>query len=149
MVDDGVRQTAEACGFEGTPHGRRRQRDRSEAALFEAVATDPLPPTVFTGKRVLDAGCGRGRSREVAAHLGAATVVGCDLHDGVSAAHRLTAPLGTVPLARATLVAPPLRRGRVEAILSIGVVHQTGDAHRAIRGLVAVRRPGGPLCIQV
>ena len=149
MLDEAVRKTAEAFGFEWTTHGRLRQLYRSEAALFEEFATYHLPPTFFTGKRVLDAGCGMGRYSYVAAHLGAATVVGFDLHDGVHAAHRLTAPLGPVKLVRANLFAPPFRRGSFDAIMSIGVVHHTGDAHRAIRGLVELLRPGGQLFIQV
>jgi 2-polyprenyl-3-methyl-5-hydroxy-6-metoxy-1,4-benzoquinol methylase len=149
MVDEGVRKTAEACGFEWTTHGCLRQLYRSEAARFEECATYHLPPTFFTGKRVLDAGCGMGRYSYVAAHLGAATVVGFDLHAGVYPAHRLTAPLGPVQLARANIWEPPFRRGSFDAIMSIGVVHHTGDAHRAIRVLVALLRPGGQLFIQV
>jgi SAM-dependent methyltransferase len=90
-----------------------------------------------------------GRYSYVAAQLGAAAVVGFDLHDGVSAAHRLTAPLGTVKLVRANIFAPPFRRGSFDSVMSIGVVHHTGDAHRAIRALVELLRPGGQLFIQV
>ena len=144
-----VRKTAEAFGFEWTTHGRLQQLYRSEAALFEEFAGYRLPPTFFTGKRVLDAGCGMGRYSYVAAQLGAATVVGFDLHDGVSAAQRLTAPLGTVNVLRANIFAPPFQRGSFDAIISIGVVHHTGDAHQAIRALVELLRPGGQLFIQV
>ena len=144
-----VRKTAKAFGFEWTTHGRLRQLYRSEAALFEEFANYRLPPTFFTGKRVLDAGCGMGRYSYVAAQLGAATVVGFDLHDGVSAAHRLTAPLNQVKVLRASIFAPPFQQGSFDAIMSIGVVHHTGDAHRAIRELVGLLRPGGQLFIQV
>ena len=50
MVDEGVRQTAEALGFEWTTHGRLRQLYRSEAALFEEFANYHLPPTFSTRK---------------------------------------------------------------------------------------------------
>ena len=70
-MDEGVRHTAEAFGFEWTTHGRLWQLYRSEAALFEEFATYRLLPTFFTGKWVLDAGCGMGRYSYVAAHLGA------------------------------------------------------------------------------
>src|SRR5688572_29610739 len=149
MLDEGVRKTAEAFGFEWTTHDSLQRLYRSEAALFEEFANYHLPPTFFTGKRVLDAGCGMGRYSYVAAHLGAATVVGFDLHDGVQAAHRLTAPLGTVKLVRANIFAPPFRRRSFDVIMSIGVVHHTGDAHQAIRALVELLRPGGQLFIQV
>ncbi len=144
-----VRKTAEAFGFEWTTHGRLRQLYRSEAALFEEFANYRLPPTFFTGKRVLDAGCGMGRYSYVAAQLGAATVVGFDLHDGVAAAQRLTAPLAPVKVLRANIFAPPFHPGSFDAIMSIGVVHHTGDAHQAIRALVELLRPGGQLFIQV
>jgi 2-polyprenyl-3-methyl-5-hydroxy-6-metoxy-1,4-benzoquinol methylase len=42
-----------------------------------------------------------------------------------------------------------LRRGSFDSIMSIGVVHHTGDAHRAIRTLVELLQPGGQLFIQV
>jgi 2-polyprenyl-3-methyl-5-hydroxy-6-metoxy-1,4-benzoquinol methylase len=149
MDGRGMRKTAEAFGFEWTTHGRLRRLYRSEAALLEEFANYRLPPTFFTGKRVLDAGCGMGRYSYVAAHLGAATVVGFDLHDGVYAAQRLTAPLGRVKVVRANIFAPPFHRGSFDAIMSIGVVHHTGDAHQAIHTLVELLRPGGQLFIQV
>jgi SAM-dependent methyltransferase len=144
-----VRKTAEAFGFEWTTHDSLRQLYRPETALFEEFANYHLPPTFFTGKRVLDVGCGMGRYSYVAAQLGAATVVGFDRHDGVYAAHRLTAPLGTVKLVRANIFEPPFRRGSFDSIMSIGAVHHTGDAHRAICALVELLRPGGQLFIQV
>jgi 2-polyprenyl-3-methyl-5-hydroxy-6-metoxy-1,4-benzoquinol methylase len=144
-----VRKTAKAFGFEWTTHGRLQHLYRSEAALFEEFAHYRLPPTFFTGKRVLDAGCGMGRYSYVAAQLGATTVVGFDLHDGVQAAQRLTAPLGPVRVLRANIFAPPFRQGSFDAIMSIGVVHHTGDAHQAIRALTELLRPGGQLFLQV
>jgi 2-polyprenyl-3-methyl-5-hydroxy-6-metoxy-1,4-benzoquinol methylase len=144
-----VRKTAKAFGFEWTTHGRLQHLYRSEAALFEEFASYRLPPTFFTGKRVLDAGCGMGRYSYVAAQLGAATVVGFDLHEGVHAAHRLTAPLGPVRLVRANIFALPFHRRSFDAIMSIGVVHHTGDAHQAIRALTELLRPGGQLFLQV
>jgi 2-polyprenyl-3-methyl-5-hydroxy-6-metoxy-1,4-benzoquinol methylase len=144
-----VRKTAKAFGFEWTTHGHLQQLYRSEEALFEEFANYRLPPTFFTGKRVLDAGCGMGRYSYVAAQLGATTVVGFDLHDGVHAAHRLTAPLGPVRVLRANIFALPFQRGSFDAIMSIGVVHHTGDAHQAIRALTELLRPGGQLFLQV
>jgi SAM-dependent methyltransferase len=144
-----VRKTAEAFGFEWTTHGHLQQLYRSEAALYEEFANYRLPPTFFTGKRVLDAGCGMGRCSYVAAHLGAATVIGFDLHDGVQAAQRLTAPLGPVRVLCANIFALLFHQGNFDASMSIGVVRHTGDAHQAIRALVELLRPGGQLFIQV
>lgn len=143
------RGTAEAFGLEWTTHGDLRWLYASEADLWREFETFRIPPELFQGKRVLDAGCGMGRWSYAAAKSGARHVVGFDLHDGVHAARRLTQGVGRVSLLKANIFALPFRENSFDSAISIGVLHHTGDTHRAIRALLPMVRPGGSLFVQV
>jgi len=144
-----VRETAKSFGLEWTRHGDLRRLYASEAKLFEEFAGYRIPQEVFVGKRVLDAGCGMGRYSYVLARLGARPVVGMDLHNGVHMAAQLTRSLGTVRLVKGSLFAIPFRPESFDAVVSIGVLHHTGDTLRAFRNLLALVRPGGAVFVQV
>ncbi len=144
-----VRETARAFGLEWTTHGTLGRLYASEADLWREFETFRIPPELLQGMRVLDAGCGMGRWSYAAARLGARHVVGFDLHDGVHAARRLTRGVGRVSLLKANLFALPFRRESFDSIISIGVLHHTGDTNRAIRELCTLLRPGGRLFLQL
>jgi 2-polyprenyl-3-methyl-5-hydroxy-6-metoxy-1,4-benzoquinol methylase len=144
-----ARGTAEAFGLEWTTHGELRRLYASEADLWKEFETFRISPELFQGKRVLDAGCGMGRWSYAAAKSGARHVVGFDLHDGVHAAGRLTEGVGRVSLLKANIFALPFQEESFDSVISIGVLHHTGDTHRAIRALLPMLRPGGSLFIQV
>ena len=144
-----VRATAKSFGLEWTRHGDLARLYASEDKLFEEFATYRIPSEVYYGKRVLDAGCGMGRYSYVLARLGARKVVGMDLHDGVHMAERLTRPLGTVGLVKGSLFAMPFRPEQFDAVVSIGVLHHTGDTFKALRNLLPLVRPGGAVFVQV
>lgn len=145
----GVRATAEAFGFEWTTHADLRHLYPSPGRLRDEFATFMIPPDFFTGKRVLDAGCGMGRFSLMAAEQGARDVVGMDLHDGVYAARQLTASTGSVRLVKGSIFDPPFPLESFDSVMSIGVIHHTGDTRRAFDRLAALVRPGGRLFIQV
>ncbi len=144
-----ARATAEAFGLEWTTHGALRRLYASEADLWREFDTFRIPLEMFQGKRVLDAGCGMGRWSYAAAKSGACHVVGFDLHDGVYAARRLTQDAGRVSVLKANIFALPFPEEAFDSIISIGVLHHTGDTHRAIRELVTLLKPGGGLFIQL
>jgi 2-polyprenyl-3-methyl-5-hydroxy-6-metoxy-1,4-benzoquinol methylase len=144
-----TRDTAEAFGLEWTAHGELRRLYASEADLWREFETFRIPPEIFQGKRVLDAGCGMGRWSYAAAKSGARHVVAFDLHDGVYAANRLTRDAGRVSVLKANIFALPFRDASFDSILSIGVLHHTGDTYRAIRTLLSLLRPGGWLFLQL
>lgn len=144
-----ARATAESFGLEWTTHGSLCRLYASEADLWREFETFRIPPDLFQGKRVLDAGCGMGRWSYAAAKSGARHVVGFDLHGGVHAARRLTQGVGRVSLLKANIFALPFRDASFDSIMSIGVLHHTGDTHRAIRALLPLLRPGGWLFVQL
>jgi SAM-dependent methyltransferase len=144
-----TRATAESFGLEWTTHGGLGRLYASEVDLWREFEAFRIPPDLFEGKRVLDAGCGMGRWSYAAARSGAWHVVGFDLHDGVYAARRLTQGAGHVSVLKANIFALPFRDGSFDSIISIGVLHHTGDTYRAIRALLPLLRPGGCLFAQL
>jgi SAM-dependent methyltransferase len=90
-----------------------------------------------------------GRWSYVVAKSGTRYVVGFDLHDGVRAAQALTRETGRVSFLKANVFALPFRPASFDSIISIGVLHHTGDTIGAIRGLLPLLRPGGHLFIQL
>lgn len=144
-----TRATAESFGLEWTTHGELSRLYASETDLWQEFETFRIPPDLLQGKCVLDAGCGMGRWSYVAAKAGARHVVGFDLHDGVYAARRFTQGAGRISLLKASIFRVPFRDQVFDSIMSIGVLHHTGDMHRALRVLFPLLRPGGRLFLQV
>ncbi len=144
-----TRGTAESFGLEWTTHGSLTRLYAAEADLWREFETFRIPPDMLQGGRILDAGCGMGRWSYAAAKSGARKVVGFDLHDGVHAARALTRDTGRVDLVKADVFALPFRPGAFDGIVSIGVLHHTGDTYGAIRALLPLLRPGGRIFIQL
>ncbi len=144
-----TKATAEAFGLEWTTHGRLDLLYASEADLWREFNTFRIPPELFQGKRVLDAGCGMGRWSYTAAKSGARHVVGFDLHDGVLAAKTLAQGVGHANFLKASIFALPFREESFDSVVSVGVLDHTGDAHGAIRALLPALRPGGWLFVQL
>ena len=144
-----TRATAESFGLEWTTHGELAWLYASEADLWREFETFRIPPDVFQGKRVLDAGCGMGRWSYAAVKSGARHVVGFDLHDGVQAAKALAHGVGRADFLKASILALPFQEESFDSVVSIGVLHHTGDTHGAIRALFPVLRPGGWLFVQL
>src|SRR5919197_163165 len=69
------RQTASAFGWQWQHFSE--MHDEFEAQFLDWL--DPITPEFFSGKRVLDAGCGTGRHSYFAASYGAAEVMALDL----------------------------------------------------------------------
>jgi 2-polyprenyl-3-methyl-5-hydroxy-6-metoxy-1,4-benzoquinol methylase len=143
------RETAESFGLEWTAHGTLARLYASETDLWSEFETFRIPSGMLEGRRVLDAGCGMGRWSYVVAKSGARYVVGFDLHDGVHAARALTRETCRVSLLKANVFALPFRPASFDSIISIGVLHHTGDTIGAIRGLLPLLRPGGHLFIHL
>ncbi len=141
--------TAESFGLEWTRHGDLSRLYATEADLWQEFETFRIPPEILRGKRVLDAGCGMGRWSYAAARSGASHVVGFDLHDGVRAARRLVEGAGRVSLLKANIFATPFQSESFDTVISIGVLHHTGDTYAAIRALLPLVRLGGHLFVQL
>lgn len=101
---------------------------------------EPLKPSFFKGKLVLDAGCGFGRHTYYAAKYGA-QVVGFDLSDAVDAAYRNCGKMGNVHIVQGDIYHIPFRK-EFGFIMSIGVLHHLPDPRAGYMNLVRLARPG-------
>jgi SAM-dependent methyltransferase len=100
------------------------------------------------GKRLLDAGCGRGLLTVVLSdHAG--EVVGMDLSDGVRVAAARTRGKAGVSILRGDILNPPLAAESFDGIFSMGVLHHTPDCKAAFLSLARLLRPGGVIGIWV
>jgi 2-polyprenyl-3-methyl-5-hydroxy-6-metoxy-1,4-benzoquinol methylase len=144
-----TRATAESFGLEWTTHSELAWLYASESDLWREFESFRIPPHILQGKRVLDAGCGMGRWSYAAAKSGARHVVGFDLHDGVLGAKTLAQGAGHATFLKASIFALPFRGESFDSVVSIGVLHHTGDTYGAIRALLPVLRPGGWLFLQL
>ena len=85
----------------------------------------PMEPSEFSGKLVLDAGCGYGRYALYAQRFGA-RVVGMDFSEAVWAAREAVRGQG-ISLVQGDLLRPPFRRGSFDLVMSLGVLHHLPD----------------------
>jgi SAM-dependent methyltransferase/uncharacterized protein YbaR (Trm112 family) len=100
----------------------------------------------FTGKRVLDAGCGNGRFAYYAGKY-AREVWAIDLGPAVEVARTNTASLKNVHVTQADLHHPPFPLESFDFIYSIGVLHHLPDPEAAFQNLLRYLKPGGVIQI--
>lgn len=102
----------------------------------------PVKPEFFSGKVVLEGGCGKGRHTELAARWGAKEVVGVDLSGAVETAFAATRALDNAHIIQADLYHLPLRR-LFDYAFSVGVLHHLPDPRAGFHSLTAKVKPGG------
>jgi SAM-dependent methyltransferase len=131
--------TAERFGYEWTRFAEIRPEYREQFLGWIA----PVGPEAFSGRRVVDGGCGKGRHLRLAAEFGADDVIGMDLGPAVEAAARNTEGLEAVHVVQGDLTRPPLKRGVADLVYSIGVLHHLPEPVDGFRALASLLRPGG------
>lgn len=131
--------TAQRFGYEWTRFSEIRPE--YEEQMLGWIA--PVGREAFVGRRVLDAGCGKGRHLRLAAAFGATDVIGIDLGPAVDTAAENTADLNNVHVVQGDLTRPPLRAGSMDLIYSIGVLHHLGKPEAGFRALVPLLVAGG------
>jgi SAM-dependent methyltransferase len=99
---------------------------------------------LVAGASVLEAGCGEGYGAGMLAEV-ATGVLALDL-DAVTAAHVARRYPGA-GVARANLVALPVRDGSVDAVVSLQVIEHLWEQERFLRECFRVLRPGGALVV--
>jgi SAM-dependent methyltransferase len=144
-------RTIQHFGFEWIEYARHGWDDpvyniQHEEKVFRHKSL--LKPEDIYGKFVLDAGCGNGRYTYWVAKYGG-QVIGVDIGTGVESANQNTADLSNVQIIQGDIFNLPFENGCFDIIFSIGVLHHTGDARRAVMSLADKLKPGGSLTVHV
>jgi SAM-dependent methyltransferase len=140
-------RTADAFGWQWLEFDDfHRDPATYDAQFLDWVA--PLAPPFFSGKTVLDAGCGMGRFSAAVAHLGAERVIGVDLSESVESARQFTRNLPNVALVQADIYRLPFK-APFDFAFSIGVIHHLPDPEAGVRELARHVKPGGTLSVWV
>jgi uncharacterized protein YbaR (Trm112 family) len=125
------RATAAAFGYEWTHFSEIE--DTYEKEFLDWI--HPVGTDFFSGKLVLDGGCGKGRHVTLSAAFGAADVIGIDVSDAVDAAFANTRHLPNAHIVQADIYHVPLRPIFGYAY-SIGVLHHLPDPKAGFFSLV-------------
>lgn len=116
-------------------------------ANFRSYLEPLVNPSDFSGKLVLDAGCGFGRHAYYAAKYGA-EVVAMDLSEAVEAARANTAHHPRVHVVQGDIYHPPLKAG-FDLIYCIGVMQHLPDPQAGFRRLAGLLHEGGAFFVWV
>ena len=103
----------------------------------------------FSGKRVLDVGCGMGRNPHWFADAGATSVLGVDVDDqSLEAARRNLQSNPRVRIERCSVYElDPAVQGTFDRVTCIGVLHHLAEPERALQRMWKCVAPGGDLVL--
>ncbi|KAA0205822.1 class I SAM-dependent methyltransferase [Candidatus Uhrbacteria bacterium] len=104
---------------------------------------EPVKPEFFSGKTVLDLGCGKGRHILQSKKFGAKEVIGVDMSHAVDAAFANVGRQEGVHIIQGDIYHLPLKPASFDYGYSIGVLHHTPDPRGAFLHLVETVKPGG------
>lgn len=151
-ITDGIPRMMTPGSEAGVATGHKWTQFQRAVPEFEKNFLDiasPLTPGDFTGKLVLDAGCGFGRHALFAARYGAEVVAIDNSADAVASCKENVGGNVRAHVIQGDVERPPLRRGAFELVFSYGVLHHVRDAQAAFRTLGELVAPGGRLSIWV
>lgn len=117
----------------------------SHGHLFGRFA---LPRDFFSGKEVVDVGCGNGRIGRLIAPL-CASYAGVDLSEALYAFPKYTRRPAKFTLVRASATDLPLQDACADATLCWGVLHHVDEPVVALSELARITRPGGVILLYV
>lgn len=123
-----------------------REFDEFLEPLYERLAANSIPKSVFADARCLDAGCGGGRGSVLMAECGASEVVGVDLSErNVETCRERTRRRGLEQcrFLQGSLLDVPFGDATFDVVWCNGVLHHTEDPDCALVELARVLRPGG------
>jgi len=141
-IERKVEQTKKRFGKQWNTY--RVQRPEEDRAYFQSKTGFNLAE--FSGKTILDAGCGSGRYCRIAGDAGA-IVMGVDLSSAVETAGSTVSHLPNVHVVQADIFRLPFAPRYFDLIYSIGVLHHTPDTKRALASLVPLLADSGQIAI--
>lgn len=100
-------------------------------------------------RRILDAGTGPGLCAARCAKLSDARVIGMDLSDSVTAAHRRYAEYGNLDYVQGDILNPPFPPQTFDLVVADQVLHHTPDCVGAFASMAGLVAPGGQLAVYV
>jgi len=151
-VRDGIPRMMRAEAAEGPSSAHRWTTFDSAVPEWEQNFLDlsePLEPTDFLGKLVLDAGCGYGRHAFFAGRYGAEVVAVDSSRDALLAASQNTDGQGRVHLVQADVYDLPFREHAFDLVYSFGVLHHLDHPSKALASLHEAVKAGGRLSLWV
>lgn len=117
------------------------QEDKRYAEQFLGWIA-PVGPEFFSGKIVLEGGCGKGRHTQLAAGWGARDVIGIDLSAAVEIAFAATRHLENAHIIQADIYCLPLAKN-FDYAFSVGVLHHLPDPRAGFKSLAGKVKTGG------
>lgn len=149
QVNEEEQKTRAAFEFEHRQF-ERAQYLRIHRRLIEDWLRDvQLPPDYFSGRIVLDVGCGSGRWTYALAMLGA-QVIAVDFTDAaVDITREVTKSFSNVEVIQANLFRLPFKPGQFDFIVSWGVLHHTANTHAAFQAIAPLVRQNGTLHVML
>jgi len=115
-----------------------------------ALMTDDLDRNFFSGRLVLDAGCGGGRhSQELKTVWGAKTVIGVDFSNAVLTAVQWTKDHAGIHIVQASIYDLPFEKNFFGVVFCLGVLQHLPDPRGAVSTLVECLKPGGRVVLWV
>ncbi len=100
-------------------------------------------------RRILDAGTGPGLCAARCATLSDARVIGMDLGESVTAAHRRYSERENLDYVQGDILDPPFPPGAFDLVIADQVLHHTPDCVGAFASMAALVAPGGQLAVYV
>jgi SAM-dependent methyltransferase len=113
-----------------------------DAASFWSYCLPLVGPEDFTGRTVLDVGCGAGRHLGIVAGQGAAHVVGLDLSASVEVAAERTRHLDNVDVVQGSALALPFKPV-FDLAYSVGVLHHLPNPGAGFLSMARAVAPNG------
>jgi 2-polyprenyl-3-methyl-5-hydroxy-6-metoxy-1,4-benzoquinol methylase len=149
QVNEQEQKTRAAFDFEHRQF-ERAQYLRIHRRLIENWLLDvQLPTDYFSGRTVLDMGCGSGRWTYALAMLGA-RVIAVDFTDAaVDITREVTKELSNVEVIQANLFRLPFKPEQFDFVVSWGVLHHTANTHAAFCAIAPLVRQNGTMHIMV
>jgi SAM-dependent methyltransferase len=133
------RETARSFGYEWQAFSEMLPDYESNFRWY----FERFDPSAFTGKRILDAGCGTGRHTFHMARAGANEVVGIDFSQAIEVAARNNRDNQNAHFIQADIYHPPFPPGSFDFVYSLGVLHHLPDPEKGFRTLLRLLRAGG------